>query len=192
MIRDLVCRSPREGGMMLKNFVRLFRGRCIVLLTIGWFSSSVVIAQSGGDTLPAVQKIDHKKIIELVRQGRHKVTLVNIWATWCEPCRDEMPGLVRLRREYRDKDVDVILVSADDIEKADSTVPRMLHKLGVDFPTYIDNDSTDEAFITGMNPDWSGALPASFLYDRDGKFVEMMVGGKSYETFEKVIKKILK
>jgi thiol-disulfide isomerase/thioredoxin len=142
--------------------------------------------------LPAVEKIDHRNIIDMVQKDHHKATLVNVWATWCEPCRDEMPGLIRLRQKYSDSDLSVILVSADDIDKADSLVPRTLDTLGVDFQTYIDDDSTDEAFISGMNPAWSGALPASFLYDREGNLVDMMVGGKSYETFEKAILKILK
>ncbi len=142
------------------------------------------------DSLPPVQKIDHKGILDMVRTGDHRATLVNVWATWCIPCREEMPGIIRLRKQYREKGLNVILVSADDIGNADSTVPNVLRGFGVDFQTYIDNDSTDEEFIGGMNPDWSGALPTSFIYDKGGKLVNMMVGGKSYAAFEKEIRKL--
>ncbi len=138
------------------------------------------------------QKIDHDAILEMVRDGHHKATLVNVWASWCEPCRKEMPGLVRLRHKYADQNVDVILVSTDDSATAATLVPRILDSIGVDFQTYVDCDSTDEEFITGLNPEWSGALPASFLYDRDGKLVDMMVGGKSYDTFEETVSKLVK
>ena len=173
------------------GFFRSLRNVAILLLILSRCIPSLSFAQLKGDTLPPVQKIDHHKILDLVQQGHHKATLVNVWATWCEPCREEMPGIVRLRKDYRDQDVEVILVSADDVDKADTTVPRMLHKLGVDFPTYVDNDSTDEAFITGMNPDWSGALPATFFYDSEGKRVKMLVGGTSYSAFKKEISQIL-
>jgi thiol-disulfide isomerase/thioredoxin len=157
---------------------------------------SLLCAQPGcGQPLPGVpriQKADHRKILEMVSQNHGNVTLVNVWATWCDPCREEMPNLVKLRNNYRDRGLEVIIVSADDIDKADSLVPATLKKLGVDFQTYIDQDSTDDAFINGMDPQWSGALPTSFLYGKDGKLVETMLGGKSYEAFEKEVTKLLK
>ncbi len=141
---------------------------------------------------PVIQKVDHRKILEMVNQNHGNVTLVNVWATWCDPCREEMPNLVKLRNNYRDRGVEVIIISADDIDKADSLVPSTLKKLGVDFQTYIDQDSTDDAFINGMDPQWSGALPTTFIYNSDGNLVKTMLGGKSYEIFEKEVIKLLK
>jgi hypothetical protein len=69
-----------------------------------------------------------------------------------------------------------------------------LKKLGVDFPTYIMNDSTQEAFMYAMNPVWKGAfaLPTSYLYDAKGKLVDMLVGGKTYKRFVKAVVPLLK
>ena len=128
----------------------------------------------------------------MVTANKGRVTVVNVWASWCDPCREEMPSLVKLRQKYREKGLDLILVSADDIEKRDSLVPSVLRQLGVDFDSFIDRDSTDEQFITGMNADWSGALPTTFVYDTSGNLFKMMVGGKSYDAFEKVILSMLK
>jgi len=164
-------------------------GKLVVFLSL--FCSQQGIGQPLPG-VPVIQKVDHRKVLEMVSQNHGNVTLVNVWATWCDPCREEMPNIVKLRNNYRDRGLEVIVVSADDIEKVDSLVPATLKKLGVDFQTYIDQDSTDDAFISGMDPQWSGALPTSFLYDRDGKLVKTMLGGKSYQVFEKEVTKLLK
>ncbi len=140
---------------------------------------------------PSLRRINQKEIKALVADGKARATLVNMWATWCTPCKEEMPGLIRLKSAYEAKGLRVFLVSADGVDTPDSVVQSSLAKLGVDFPTYMDADSSDEQFINGMNPEWSGALPASFLYDSTGKLVTMMVGGKSFETFEKAILPLL-
>ncbi|HLX12315.1 MAG TPA: TlpA disulfide reductase family protein, partial [Bacteroidota bacterium] len=57
---------------------------------------------AGEISLPTVQKTNHQKLLELVRQNAGHVTLLNVWATWCDPCREEMPQLVKLRNAYAD------------------------------------------------------------------------------------------
>lgn len=180
--------SRREGhpdpfpmGMhKSRNLVELF---ILCLLSLS--------CQSKHDIFPPVGITNHTLIKELVQQNKGKVVLVNVWATWCAPCREEMPALLSLRRQFRDKGFELILVSADEPEFIRTKVQPMLKEFGVDFLTYINHDSTDEAFIAGMNPDWNGALPTSFLYDREGRLAEMMIGGKSYEQFDTSIKKLL-
>ena len=127
----------------------------------------------------------------MIQQNKGGVTLVNVWATWCDPCKKEIPSLVKLRHEFDSTGFKLILVSADDIELAETNVPRTLRKLSVNFQTYIKQDTTDEAFMMGMNPDWSGALPTSFLYDKEGKLADMMVGERSYVKFKVAVKKLM-
>ena len=103
-----------------------------------------------------------------------------------------MPSLVKLWKNYSDKGFDLILVSIDDVEQADSLVTTTLKQFHVDFQTYINSDSTDEAFINGINPNWSGALPTSFVYDKDGKLVETLVGEQRYEKFEEAVMALMK
>jgi len=131
--------------------------------------------------------------MELVRRDSGRVVLVNVWATWCKPCKEEMPNLIKLRTDLRRKNFTLILISADDIEIADSVVRPAMKSLGADFPSYILNENEDE-FMTAMNPGWKGAfaLPTSFLYDTQGKLADMMVGGKTYKQFSIAVKKLLK
>ncbi len=136
--------------------------------------------------------LDNAGVRKLVRDGGAKATLVNLWATWCLPCREEMPSLLKLRAKYSGAGFRLLLVSADGVEAADSVIPAALRRFGIDFPTYVDADSSDEAMINGFDTGWSGALPASFLYDSTGTLVKTLVGGKSFDTFEKSLLPLLR
>ena len=161
--------------------------RFLPVIVIVLVISGSGIAQKKKAKLPDIDTITTADVHHLIEQNNGKVTLVNVWATWCDPCKKEIPSLLKLKNTYRQKGFDLILVSADDIELAKTKVPRTLRQFEIDFQTYIKHDSTDEAFIMGMSPDWNGALPTSFLYDKEGKLVDMMIGERSYEQFEKTI-----
>lgn len=103
-----------------------------------------------------------------------------------------MPTLMKLRKNFRDKDFALILVSADEPELITTKVQPMLKDFGVDFITYITHESSDEAFIAGISPEWNGALPTSFLYNKEGKLVDMIIGSKTYEQFEEGVVKLLR
>ncbi len=177
---------------LLRPAIRGTRNDSYFFLLLAGLCFFFCACQIKQNVLPPVEKIDHVKILQRVQQNHGKVTLVNVWATWCAPCKEEMPNLVKLRQKFVDKGFDLILVSIDDVEQADSIVAATLKQFNIDFQTYIKNDSTDEAFINGMNPNWSGALPTSFVYDKDGKLVETLVGERKYEQFEEAVKALMK
>ena len=132
------------------------------------------------------------ELTDIIKKDSGNVVLVNVWATWCKWCKEEMPGILELKKKFEKKGFRLILVSADDIDVLESDVKPTVIKMGIDFSTYIIHEPTDEAFISGMNPDWSGALPTSFIYDRSGTLSETMVGEKTIKEFEKVLQKYLK
>ncbi|HLB01488.1 MAG TPA: TlpA disulfide reductase family protein [Bacteroidota bacterium] len=134
-------------------------------------------AGSAGRILPVtIAGID-----SLRASSRSGVVLLNMWASWCAPCIDEMPALVRLRADYPDTDLDIIMVSTDYTEDLDSLVAPALAKAGVKFQTYIYAGGDDDALIRSLHPDWSGALPATFITGRGRPPMRWFVGGKSYE-----------
>lgn len=142
--------------------------------------------------LPAVQKIRVSELNRIIRGDSGSVILVNAWATWCKPCRDEMPGLLNVWKRRSDKPFRLILLSADDISEIDSKVRPALRDFGVTFTTYIMSDSTDDAFINGLNPEWNGALPATFVYDARGHQIHMSVGEQSGRKFEEALDKAMR
>ena len=130
-----------------------------------------------GDLLPATSK----DVLSAVRRSRGNVVLVNVWATWCQPCKEEFPALLRLNRELRGKSFKLILVSADfpDVRPA---VERFLADRAVNFPSLL-KDEADDRFINGLEPRWSGALPATILFDASGTRRQFWEGKTSYESF---------
>ncbi|MEE8184017.1 MAG: TlpA disulfide reductase family protein [Acidobacteriota bacterium] len=129
------------------------------------------------------------EVLAAVRAAGGSVTLVNVWATWCKPCLEEMPDLLRLGKEYRDRGMKVILVSGD-FDTQMPAVIEFLERQGVDFPSYI-KKGDDMEFIEAMNANWSGALPASFLFDAAGRQKDFWEGKISYLELEKKVRKIL-
>jgi thiol-disulfide isomerase/thioredoxin len=121
-------------------------------------------------------------LAEVKRPGASAV-LVNVWATWCSPCREEFPDLLHVARELEPKGLRLVLVSVD-FAGAEEATTKFLTSQGVDFPTYV-RTGKDETFVNGLEPQWSGAIPATFLYDADGKLVKFWEGKASYPVIKK-------
>lgn len=120
-----------------------------------------------------MREIDVEGLKKLLsREGRPgRPLLVNFWATWCEPCRAEFPDLVKIDSEYRTRGLDFITVSLDEPSEIKTTVPRFLKEMRASMPTYLLNTLEPEAAIQFVDPGWGGSLPATFLYDAQGKVV---------------------
>jgi thiol-disulfide isomerase/thioredoxin len=136
-----------------------------------------------------VTPITAAAIQQAVNNSGAKAVLVNVWATWCAPCREEFPGLVRVARKYQGQGLKVMLVSADfDTDMA--AVKKFLAEEGVDFPSYIKAEK-DQAFIDALDKRWSGAIPATFIYDGAGHLQDFWEGRTSFNEFEQKVVKVL-
>jgi thiol-disulfide isomerase/thioredoxin len=138
-----------------------------------------------------VRPINEAKLQKLVTNLPGKVVLVNFWATWCEPCVEEFPDLMKLAREYRPRGLEIIFVSIDDPEEINAKVLPFLQAQNVSFQTYIKQAKDDEAFINAIDPNWSGAIPATFIYDANGMLVKRLVAQQNYETFAEAVQPLL-
>jgi thiol-disulfide isomerase/thioredoxin len=116
---------------------------------------------------PAPAPADLATILAAVRAPGARAVLVNLWATWCDPCREEMPDLIRFYRAHRAEGLRLVLVSADDPGSPED-VARFLAEAGATGAQAFIKTGDDMAFINGLDARWSGALPASFLYDSRG------------------------
>ena len=138
-------------------------------------------------TIEAVSpKTVESRILAATKQN--KAVLVNLWATWCSPCIEEMPYLAELQEKYKDR-LDIIFISADMEE--DVTVPlEILEQRGIMGETYIMLDYQMDYF-NWLENQWNGALPFTKIYDTQGKEVVFWDGGVSIDVFEKYLQKIL-
>ncbi len=134
--------------------------------------------------------LDEAAYTRLISSNKGKVTLVSFWATWCVPCRAEVPQLVQLEKRLQDKGLKLVLISADDVD-SEVDARRFLTTKNVPMPSYQKVVKNDDKFIEGLDPKWSGALPALFLYDKTGKKVKSFVGETEMAAIEAAVKKLL-
>jgi len=138
----------------------------------------------------SLSALDESSYRTLIQAQAGNVALVDFWATWCAPCRKEIPLLASLADRLSDKRFRLITISADDTE-AEKAAVQFLQKSGISGPAYIRRAKDDDAFIRAVDPKWSGALPALFLYDRGGKLVKSSVGETDLVALEATIRKLL-
>ncbi|HEX8283935.1 MAG TPA: TlpA disulfide reductase family protein [Pyrinomonadaceae bacterium] len=123
---------------------------------------------------PKVSEINEAELKSLLGAGagRARPLLINFWATWCTPCREEFPDLVKIRAQYGAERLDFVIVSLDDPSDIETAVPQFLSEVRAEgFASYILHAEDESVAINFVDPEWSGELPATFLYDRAGALV---------------------
>lgn len=129
------------------------------------------------------------EVLAEVRARRPSAALVNVWATYCRPCREEMPELARVRADMAPRGVEVVLVSVD-VGTPSRVLARFLDEHGVDFPTYQLTE-TAPGFLASLHEGWTGAIPATFVYDRDGRLTTWWTGRATHARFVSAIERAL-
>lgn len=127
---------------------------------------------------------------KLVAAHKGKVVLVNFWATYCVPCRAEMPALVKLQQKYGPKGFVLMTISADEPED-EGKAQQFLATTKVPAPHYLRKTSNEDSFIQAVDPKWSGALPLSIVYDKAGKKVKVQVGEADLKALEALLQRLL-
>ncbi len=144
-------------------------------------------------TLAAAQKltpVDDAGYPKLIASQKGKVVLVNFWATYCKPCRAEMPALEKLAAKLKARGFALITISNDEADKQPLAL-KALAEYGVAGPTYWRKTADEDKFCDAIDPNWGGALPALFLYNRAGKKMKAFIGETPIPTIEAAIEKLL-
>jgi thiol-disulfide isomerase/thioredoxin len=128
-------------------------------------------------SLVKVTQIDEIALKGLIKRDGEsaKPLLVNFWATWCDPCREEFPDLVKLDAEYKGK-IDLITISLDNLAEIKRDVPKFLALMKAEMPSYLLKALDDEAAIASVSKSWQGGLPFTILFNEQGESVYFIQG----------------
>jgi thiol-disulfide isomerase/thioredoxin len=150
----------------------------------------VLVAAACAAPADSLLPLDEAAFQKVLASQRGKVVLFDFWATWCEPCREELPRLSKLSGELNGRGLVLITVSADEPEQEKDAI-GLLRRTGVTGAAYVKRARSDEDFINFIDPKWSGALPALFLYDRTGRRAATFIGEAEPGEVEAAVRKLL-
>jgi thiol-disulfide isomerase/thioredoxin len=171
--------SDREIGKLttclhkMRQPLSILLAGIVVVCCLAGFAAP---AQSNGASTagPAdIRQIDLEGLKKLLQRDPKdpRPLLVNFWATWCDPCREEFPDLVKIDADYRTKGLNFVAVSLDDVADIKTAVPQFLKEMKAAMPVVLLNVSDPEPAIRAVDPTWDGQLPATFLWDKEGRIV---------------------
>ena len=151
------------------------------------FKISSVGESKSDKMLPNVTWEENGQKVNLADQ-KGKVLLINFWATWCAPCKKEMPDLSLINTELKDKDFKMYGINV--FFKGSPTIEAVLQQIPVTYPILDGNDEVVAAFEKAMGSKMEG-VPTTLIIDKNGKIVDTMVGMRDKDTFMASIKKYL-
>src|SRR5271169_2601292 len=187
----------RDGTYRRPLYRRILAAFAIVLILALAAARPGRAQTDAGNTAPHAGKaagpadpplVDLAGYRQLLAKYKGKPLVVNFWATWCEPCRDEYPMIVDLAKEFKPKGVSVIGVDMDD-ESDMNLVRRFIARTQPPFPNYRQKPGIDlDAFYDGVNPDWKGTMPQTIFYGREGQILGFFLGTGPRSDFEKAFR----
>ena len=159
--------------------------RSALLISIALVAAWTASAEPVPPTPAPVWKlkdVDGKTVSSADFKG--KVVVIDFWATWCPPCRDEIPGYIALQKKYGKDGLVIIGVSLD--QKGPSVVKPFMAKMGINYPIVMADEDTPAAF-GGVE-----AIPTTFIIDRAGIIRDRKVGAEPVESYEQRLAVYLK
>lgn len=133
-------------------------------------NNTVEVVETIEENIPTY---DYAGLKPLLNQQDDKVYVVNFWATWCAPCVKELPYFEKINQDYKDQNVEVILVSLDFPKKKKTKLLPFVAKKNLQSKVVHLDDVNEQFWIADINEAWSGALPATLIYNKDKrKFFE--------------------
>jgi cytochrome c biogenesis protein CcmG/thiol:disulfide interchange protein DsbE len=112
-----------------------------------------------------------------------KVVVVNFWATWCGPCRVEIPGFVSVYEKYKNKGLEIVGISLD--QKGWSALRPFIERNKITYPVVLDNGEVASRYGDIRS------IPTTFIVDRKGNIVDTHIGSMDAISFEKLVKKYI-
>lgn len=140
-----------------------------------------------GDVVDGIRVVDQPgDVVEAIDSYQGKIVLVNFWASWCPPCRAEMPDIVRISEQYKEQDVVVLGVNLDEPEDLSSDVVPYVAETNIRFPLLNYAGDTGQ-LVKHFSDNWRGEIPTTFVYDANGNQKQEFKGMLSYDELEEIV-----
>ena len=166
-----------------------------VLLTTGCSNSDTIVqaeeAKQSPEKKSTVSLVTLQEVQKALEKNKGKVSIVNLWATWCPPCVAEIPHLSEFYREMDPEKVAFTAISLDDPQSAEKVVPLFQQKKKVPFDILVLKEPDIDALGKLLNKQLSGSIPNTLVYNSQGKLVKFWEGGISKSDLEGVVKPLL-
>jgi peroxiredoxin len=144
-----------------------------------WSAGCGCVERSGvevGNRVPAYQALDLQGREVSFADKEGQVVLVNVWATWCGPCRVEMPSIQASYERFRDRGFDVLAVSIDAGPGSRAKVQEFVEELGLEFTVLIDPDARITRVLQTVG------VPETFVLDREGRIAKRLIGATDWDS----------
>ena len=136
-----------------------------------------------------IRVVDYNQLKPYLEKKNDTIYVVNFWATWCLPCVKEMPYFQKIHDQFAGRGVKVLLVSLDFVNHIDSRLKPFIQKHQLTPEVIVLKDPDANSWISQVNPAWSGALPATLVYDRQS--ADFYEKSFTYEELEQIVKQKL-
>ncbi|MDD7914372.1 TlpA disulfide reductase family protein [Polaribacter ponticola] len=138
----------------------------------------------------AVKTVTYNELKPLLEKEDGKTYVINFWATWCAPCVKELPYFEKIKEEYADNNVEVLLVSLDFPKQVEKKLIPFINKKKLQSEVILLDDVNEDVWIKAIDESWSGAIPATIIYNSSNrKFYEQSF---DYKTLENELKTFIK
>ncbi|KGL60777.1 TlpA disulfide reductase family protein [Polaribacter sp.] len=159
----------------------------ILLISLGFIScKKEVVKETSKEKnlqVSSVKTYTYSELKPLLEKNDGKTYIVNFWATWCAPCVKELPYFEKIKKEFDDKNVEVLLVSLDFPKQVEKKLIPFINKRKLNSKVVLLDDINEDVWIKSIDENWSGAIPATLIYNKNKrKFYEHSF---DYETLEK-------
>ncbi|MBI2469961.1 MAG: TlpA family protein disulfide reductase [Planctomycetes bacterium] len=158
---------------------KILKQKCFAFLFAAILIFTTAISSAGDP----VKKINLAELTTLLESNKGKVVILDLWATWCPPCRKEIPGFINLYKKYKDKGLEIIGVAFD--ENGQEVVPPFMKTMGINYPVYLDGGDIARKYNLQ-------AYPTTIVYGKDCKVAGKHVGYVSEKEFDAELSKLLK